>query len=293
MTSSNSIGAAFDDVSRRLASAGIAAAKLEARLLVGSVLGVDAAAVLGRPETGVSAKDAARLEAFAARRAKREPLAHILKTREFWSLPFHVTKDTLIPRPDSETIVEAALAWARGRQTVTSILDLGCGSGCLLLALLHELPEARGLGVDISAAALKVAAKNARDLGLADRAKFVQGNWHGNLNGGLTKSFDLIVANPPYIPAGDIPGLEPEVSLFEPRLALSGGDDGLESHRAIAPLLKGLLAPSGQAFLEAGEGQAPPVVDVLQKHGLRLIGIKNDLSGIPRCVAVGVAAAAI
>lgn len=276
----SSVGEVFEGACRRLKLAGIAEARLEARVMTGSALGVGETAVLGRPEAAVGAGEAERLKAMVERRVRREPLAQILETREFWSLSFHVTKDTLIPRPDSETIVEAALAWAGGRDDVAAILDLGTGSGCLLLSLLHELKEARGLGVDISAAALKVAAENARSLGLEDRARFVKGDW----GDGLKETFDMIVINPPYIPENDIAGLAPEVSLFEPRLALSGGADGLYCYRAVIPWLPQLLAPSGRAFIEVGKEQFSAVADLLEEHGLQPVDVIKDLSGIERCV---------
>jgi len=273
-------GEAFEEACRRLKLAGIAEARLEARVMIGNALGVDGTVVLGRPAADISAGEKDRLKAIVERRVRREPLALILGNREFWSLSFRVTEDTLIPRPDSETIIEAALAWASERNDVADILDLGTGSGCLLLSLLYELKNARGLGVDISAAALKVAAENARALGLDDRARFAKGNW----GDGLRESFDMIVINPPYIPEGDIAGLAPEVSLFEPRLALSGGADGLDCYRAVIPWLPRLLKSSGRVFIEAGKGQFPAVADLLEKHGLRPVDFIKDLSGIERCV---------
>lgn len=276
------VAAVFEDAQRRLARAGVDHSRLEARVLVGSVLGIDSSAVLGRPDAGLSDAQKQRLETLVARRARREPLALILESREFWSLDFQVSEDTLIPRADSETIVEAALAWARGGEDVATILDLGTGSGCLLLALLHELPAARGVGVDISGGAVRVARNNARSLGLDGRARFLQGDW----GMGIEAAFPMIVVNPPYIPQGDIHTLAPEVCLFEPSLALSGGADGLDCYRVLAPQLARLLAPSGRVFMEVGQGQASPVIGILRQHGLRPDGVINDLAGIGRCIVI-------
>ncbi len=280
MNAPDTVGAAFSSASRRLARAGIAEARLDARVLIGHALGAGGAAVLGRPRRGLTADERRRLAALVARRARREPLAHVVGSREFWSLPFAVTADVLVPRPDSETVVEAALGWVGDRNTPLSVLDMGTGSGCLLLALLSELPRALGVGVDISAAALKVARGNAGALGLAGRARFVRDDW----GEGLRHRFHVILANPPYIPDGDLCALEPEVSAFEPRLALAGGADGLDGHRAVASRLAGLLAPGGAVFLEIGAGQGPAVAAILRRHGLQHVETKRDLAGIPRCL---------
>ena len=213
----------------------------------------------------------------------REPLAYILGSREFWSLPIRVTADTLVPRPETETLVEAALAWVEERrvgEAETRILDLGTGSGCLLLAMLSELPRAWGMGVDLSASALAVARDNADTLELAHRACFAVGDWGSALGG----EFDLVITNPPYIVDAELPALAPEIVRFEPRLALAGGADGLAAYREIAPQLRRLLAPGGAAFLEVGAGQAPPVAAMLTANGLQGVDIKTDLAGVGRCL---------
>jgi release factor glutamine methyltransferase len=276
----HTVEAAFSAAARRLARAGIAGARLDARVLVGHALGTGGAVVPGRPRRGLTADERRRLAALVARRARREPLAHVVGGREFWSLPFAVTKDVLVPRPDSETVVEAALGWVGDRDARLTVLDLGTGSGCLVLALLSELPRAFGVGVDISAAALEVARGNARALGLEGRVRFVRGDWGAGLRG----PFQVIVANPPYIADGDLDALEPEVSAFEPRLALAGGADGLDGHRAVAPWLAGLLAPKGAVFLEIGAGQGPAVAAILRRHGMQHVETPCDLAGIPRCL---------
>lgn len=274
---------AVDSVRSSLSEAGIAVPRLEARLLVGHALGGGAEAVVGDPQRPLTGDQRSRLDAALARRVLREPLAYILGGREFWSLPFRVTADTLVPRPETETLVEAALAWAGERRSgdaAMRILDLGTGSGCLLLALLSELPGAWGVGVDLSAAALAVARDNADALGLARRACFAAGDWASALGGG----FDLVVANPPYIADAELPGLAPEIVRFEPRLALAGGADGLAAYRVIAPRLRRLVAPGGAAFLEVGAGQAPEVAAMLSGHGFQGVDIKTDLAGVGRCL---------
>lgn len=277
------IRGAVDGARSRLSEAGVDVPRLEARLLVGHVLGVGAEVLVGDPQRPLTGDQRSRLDGLLARRVRREPLAHIVGSREFWSLSFRVSADTLVPRPETETLVEAALAWVgehRAGEAETRILDLGTGSGCLLLALLSELPRAWGVGVDLSAAALAVAHDNAEALGLSRRACFSGGDWGRALGGG----FDLVVANPPYIADAELPALAPEVARFEPRLALAGGADGLAAYRAIAPQLRRLLAPGGAAFLEVGAGQAPRVAAMLADHGLQDVDIKTDLAGIGRCL---------
>lgn len=266
---------------RGLEAAGIGTARLDARLLASFVLGWDQARVLAHPEQ-VLGGEWSRLQSLLARRANREPLAVILGRREFWGLDFTVTADTLVPRPESETLIEAALAATEDRDADLSILDLGTGSGCLLLALLSERPNARGLGVDLSAAALKVAAGNAAILGLEGRAEFRPSDWGQGIEGG----FDLILANPPYVADDEFAALEPEVSRFEPRLALSGGPDGLTSYRSLAPQIGPLLAPGGGAFIETGAAQAGAVSALFEENGLAVVGVHADLCGHPRVVEV-------
>ncbi len=278
------VGAAISDAARRLADCGVENARLDARLLVGHVLGVGAEAVAFYPERAMDRGARGRLADLLARRAGREPLAKILGRREFWSLSFKITADTLDPRPDSETVVLSALDAVRGRfgptQGPLRILDLGTGSGCLLLALLHELPKASGVGVDRSVAAVAVARENAESLGLANRASFFAGNWGAGIDG----VFDCIVANPPYIRDSEIATLAPEVARFEARPALSGGDDGLDCYRAIASQLPRLLAPLGTAAVEIGAGQAEAVAGIFRRNGLSIAGIDRDLAGRERCV---------
>ncbi len=277
-------GAAMAAAAARLAAAGVAEPRLDARLLVAHALGVAPQAVFTRPEMPVAPGQRAALDALVARRAAREPVSRILGRRGFWTLDLALGPDTLDPRPDSETVVEAVLAARPDRARALRLADFGTGSGCLLLALLAELPAAWGLGVDRSAGALAVARANARTAGLAGRAAFVCADW----GGGLAGRFDVIVANPPYIPDGDIAGLEPEVAEYDPRLALAGGADGLDAYRALAPHLARLLAPGGVVALEVGQAQAATVAAQLAAAGLTVTGCRRDLGGIERVVvAVG------
>ena len=282
MSGAPTIGAALDAAARALAAAGVPEARREAQVLLGHALGAGREVVLGHPERPITPDQRDALEIVVERRRAREPTAYILGEREFWGLGFRVSGATLIPRPDSEAVVEAALASVADRSGPLSVLDLGVGSGCLLLALLSELPGALGVGVDISAGALAVARANGVRLGLAGRARFVRGDWGRALAG----AWDLIVANPPYVDAGEFDTLAPEIARFEPRLALVGGADPLACYRALAPDVARLLAPGGSAALEVGADQAPRVAAVMADYGLVEGARRRDLSGIERCVLV-------
>ena len=262
-----------------LKHAGIEAPRGEARLLLAHVLGTDAGRLIVEPERPVPS--AGEFMDLVRQRARRIPMAQILGRREFWGLDFRVTRDTLDPRPDSETLVETALAVLRGSTAdAPYILDLGTGTGCLLLSVLSEVPEARGLGVDISCAALSVARENADALGLAHRAGFIAADW----GCGLNAAFDLVLANPPYVRRCEIAELQPEVSLFEPRQALDGGADGLACYRQLGQSLCDVLTADGTAVLEIGAGQAGDVVEILGAAGLRHTETARDLAGHERCV---------
>jgi release factor glutamine methyltransferase len=263
----------------RLGAAGVAAPRLDARVLIAHALGVAPEAVMLAPGRPVGAGERRAIDRLIARRARREPVARIVRRREFWSLPFRVTPATLDPRPDSETVVEAALATIGDRDRALRLLDLGTGTGCLLLALLSELPQARGLGVDIAPAALKVARANAAALGLKARARFRRGAWADGLGG----RWDVVVANPPYIPSGELASLPAEVA-FDPVGALDGGRDGLVGYRAIAAALPRIAAPGGVVALEVGAGQAGRVATLLESHDLRIDKIVRDLAGVDRVV---------
>lgn len=255
-------------------------AKLDARVLMKHALGVDDAALIARGRDMLTAD---RLDAFdrlIARRRAREPVAYIIGEKEFWSLSFRVTPDVLIPREDSECIIEAALE-RRGDSAQKAILDLGTGSGCLLCSLLTEFVDAEGLGVDRSHAALKVAGSNAERLGLTKRAKFMLGDWGGAVQG----EFDIIVANPPYIRDGERAQLAPDVAAFEPDQALFAGPDGLDAYRALLKDIPRLLRPDGLLLLEIGENQADMLTKMVSETlPDAVITILSDLAGRPRGV---------
>ncbi len=270
------IGDLLRNAAQRLAAQGIDSAALEARLLLAHALGVERHVYLDRR----SPIDPAAFEALLARRLAHEPLAFITGHQGFWTLDLAVSPDTLIPRADSETLILAAKDHCTPPPRM--ILDIGTGTGALLLAALVEFPNAFGVGVDISAGAAGLAARNARATGLHDRAAFVCGTWDAALAG----RFDLVLSNPPYIPSSEIAGLMPEVALFEPASALDGGADGLDGYRALMALLPRVLAPSGIAVLELGAGQASAVTDLATRRGLTRVALKADLGGIPRALVL-------
>jgi release factor glutamine methyltransferase len=276
------VGSALAEAAAALAEAGFEQPRRQARRLIAAALGLSAAEVFARPERSLGAAERQRIAAILARMLAREPLTRILGRREFWGLEFALSAETLDPRPETETLVEAVLARRPDRQQVYRILDLGTGSGCLLLALLSELPNASGLGLDIAPGALAAARNNAEALGLGDRARFVAGDWGRSLAG----RFDIIVANPPYIATGAIPGLPPEVRKHDPKRALDGGADGLAAYRAIAADLPRLLARGGLFATEIGSDQAEAVTHVLAEAGLAVAAVLADLAGLPRCVVV-------
>jgi release factor glutamine methyltransferase len=283
MIAERTLGFTFADARARLTSAGIETPGLDARVLATHILDCDAATMIGHPELILDDARASLFEAALRRRLRREPLAYILGEREFWSLPFRVTRDTLIPRPDTETLVEAALAWQARRGTgAPRILDLGTGSGCLLLALLMELPAACGVGIDISQAVLAIARDNAARLGVADRAAFACVDWASSLSG----KFGLIVCNPPYIADAGWDELAADIRHFEPALALRGGTDGLLAYRTILSELPKLLAMDGSAFIEVGAEGALQVATLATTFGLQPYEIRRDLAGRARCVQV-------
>ncbi len=262
----------------RLAAVGVEAPRREARLLLSHAAGLDAAALLREGDTDLPAPG---FDAMVNRRAAREPLAFIVGHQHFWTLDLLVSPATLIPRADSETLIEAALAAFPARHP-RRLLDLGTGTGCLLLAALSEFPAASGVGVDRSPDAAALARRNASRTGLDGRAGFVCGDWAAALAG----QFDLVLSNPPYIVADEVGGLMPEVAGHEPGLALDGGTDGLAAYRAIMAALPALLRPDGIAILELGRGQANAVALLAQGVGLDVEPPRLDLSGIARALIV-------
>lgn len=263
----------------RLRAAGLSTPELDARLLVQGVTGASDIEMLREPGTRMSDEEEARLAVFERRRLAGEPVSRILGMREFWGLPFAVTPATLDPRPDSETLVETALALLR-ETAEPRILDLGTGTGCLLLSLLHERADAQGTGIDISDEALAVAASNAARLDLSARVSFRRGNWTDGIGG----RFDLVISNPPYIRRGDIEALEREVREHDPLLALDGGEDGLDAYRALAAAIPDVLTQTGHAVIELGEGQGEAVRAIFEPAGMAVLRIVPDLAGIPRAL---------
>jgi release factor glutamine methyltransferase len=264
-----------------LDKAGIESPALDARLLVGHALALDHGGLIAQGTRLLSADERARLAALAARRLAGEPVARILGIREFFGLPFALSRATLVPRPETECVVEAAIAAvAERRDTPLRIADLGTGSGAILLALLHELPQARGIGTDRDAQALATARDNARALTLDARAVFAVADFGAPLSG----YFDLVVSNPPYIESATIESLPREVRDFDPRLALDGGADGLAAYRTIAAQAAAFLAAGGALVVEIGRGQERDVQAVFAAQGLRLADFRRDLSGIVRAL---------
>ena len=267
-------------------TAGIEDADVDARLLVGHALHLDRARLIAQSDRILEAREINVINALAARRLKREPVSRILGQKEFWSIALAITPDVLVPRPETETVVEGALDFVvRGglRMEKLRILDIGTGSGALLLALLRELPNAIGTGTDISTAALKVARENAARCGVEGRCTFVVCDIASIVEG----PFDLLVSNPPYIAHDEIMSLAPEVKNYDPTVALDGGADGLAAYRAIAADAKRLLAPGARMFVELGAGQETAVRDLFTNVGLTAGIARPDLAGIPRVLGAG------
>lgn len=282
MSTPTSLAALLDDAVTVLRTAGLAAPAFEARALVSGVLGLGPEEMLAHPDRTIYATARSRLADGIARRARGEPLARITGQREFWSLSIAVGPDTLIPRPDSETVVESVLALIDDRDREMTILDLGTGTGCLLFALLVELPNAHGIGVDRAAGAVAVARDNGRRLGLSDRAEFRIGDWAE----GLAGPFDVVVCNPPYVAEEEFAVLAPEVREFEPQLALDGGPDGLAAYRALLPGMARVIAPYGFGVLELGAGQHDQVGEMCRNLGLFTGSAGLDLTGRRRALPV-------
>ena len=269
----------------RLRNHAIDSAELDARMLVGAVLGLDLTGMIAAASRLLTVAEALRLADFARRRLEGEPVARILGHREFWGLALELSPATLVPRPDTETVVELALEMLHAAPDPNHrlrIADIGTGSGAILLALLSELPDACGVGTDISEAALRTASSNAANLRLADRAGFVACDYAA----ALSDRFDLIVSNPPYIRSAEIAGLDAEVRDHDPRAALDGGADGLEAYRALIPQAGLLLAPFGVLVVEAGHDQSTDIEGLMAAAGLTLERpARADLAGILRAVA--------
>jgi release factor glutamine methyltransferase len=278
------IDAARRALTGRFKAASIDSAEIDARTLIGAALNLDLTGLIASRARTLTANEAARLDEYAQRRLAGEPVARIVGTKEFWGLPLKLSAATLVPRPDTETVVERALEILRAEDAqnrALRIADLGTGSGAILLALLSELPNAQGIGTDISADALNTAEANAAELGLVVRARFIRCDYATSLSG----NFDLIVSNPPYIRSADIAGLAIEVREHDPRLALDGGADGLSAYRALIPQSAAVLAPGGALVVEAGQGQSAAIETLMTGSGLTVDSRpKTDLAGISRAI---------
>ncbi|MCK4939927.1 MAG: peptide chain release factor N(5)-glutamine methyltransferase [Rhodospirillaceae bacterium] len=281
------INQALIDATAKLEAAGIENPRMEARMLAGFAIAGGPEKVLAEREREMTAAEMDTFSRGLNRRCKFEPMAYIIGRREFYSLEFIVTPATLIPRPDSETVIDAVIKHIRDDKNPEEIkiLDMGTGSGCLLLTLLSEIDTASGVGIDVSNDALEIAARNASALGFAARANFLNVDWQET--GWIKKldgKFDLIISNPPYITDEELENLDITVRDFEPRLALGGGNDGLDSYRILADALNELLNDGGMVAFEVGHKQARAVADLLSHNGLQVVEIREDLSGTERAV---------
>ena len=267
-----------------LEGAGVETSALDARLLLEAAMDADMARIVAEPDQALDTRQEEQYRSFLERRRNREPVSRILGRRAFWKDEFEVTAETLTPRPDSETLIELAVDHFRS-DAPRRILDLGTGTGCLLLSTLREFPDAAGVGVDLSPGACHVALRNARILGLDGRTRIICGNW-GTAIGGI---FDLILCNPPYIADQERETLSPEVAEFEPRQALFAGAQGLDAYRELIPDLAANLAPGGALIVEIGLGQGPSVSQILGESGFYVAARARDLANRERCLLATVA----
>ena len=281
-----SVSEALRLVAQAFRSIALDEADADARVLIAHALHLDRARLITQSDRILEARETAAISALAARRLKHEPVSRILGQKEFWSLTLEVSPDALVPRPETETIIEGALDFVvRGglRMEKLRVLDIGTGSGALLLALLGELTNATGTGTDVSQAALQVAKANAAQLGFEGRCSFIACDMASQVQG----PFDLVVSNPPYVAHDQIATLAPEVRNYDPIIALDGGEDGLTAYRAIAADAKRLLAPAGRMFVELGAGQEAAVRTLFTNAGLNVGVARKDLAGIPRVLGAG------
>jgi release factor glutamine methyltransferase len=281
-----SLSEALQLLAQTFRAAGIEDADVDARVLAGHALHLDRARLISQSDRVLEAREVNAISGLAARRLKREPVSRILGRKEFWSLALAVMPDVLVPRPETETVVEGALDFVvRGglRMEKLRILDIGTGSGALLVALLNELPNSTGIGTDISRAALEAARINVTQFGFESRCSLIA----CDMAAGVQGQFDLVVSNPPYVARGDIRSLAPEVRDYDPIMALDGGDDGLAAYRSISADAKRLLAQGGRLFVELGAGQEPAVRKLFTNAGLAVGVARNDLAGTPRVLGAG------
>lgn len=270
----------YNQIKNILSNARISTADLEARILLEDVAGIPRSEFLFRKDKTLTSDVANKIESILQRRLAGESLGRILGYRDFWKSRFYLSPDTLEPRPDTETLIETALD---GKPPKT-ILDLGTGTGCILLSLLQEFPDATGIGIDLAEGACEVARQNAVHLGLSERVQFLNGSWFDPLS--PDSKFDLIVSNPPYIPSHEIRDLQKEVKNHDPILALDGGNDGLDPYKFLLPNLKKYLEPDGVVLLEFGAGQVLDLTRIVEESGATLIRTVTDLGGHPRVIKI-------
>ncbi len=281
------LGELTQSLARSLRAHDVPTPERDARLLICHACGLSHERFAAYPEHRVGRAELERIRRYRDRRCAREPVSRIMGLREFWGLEFELGPHILDPRPDTETIVQTVLELAgeRAPDAPVSLLDLGTGSGCILVALLHELANTTGIGVDINPATLEIARANARRHGVENRARFVCASWAEP----ISRSFDFVVANPPYIPSSEIESLAPEVARYDPRAAIDGGDDGLAAYREIIAGLEHILVPGGWAVFEVGAGQAARVSAMLGRSNgeVHFGDVRQwpDLSGRVRCVS--------
>ena len=273
------IGSVLKSAASKLSAAGIQNSKLDSKILLCHVAEIDPCSLFSNIDQELNVKTLKCFEELVQRRLLREPVSHLIGEREFWSLSFDVSADVLDPRPASETLIQAAVDFVGNKEKHISALDIGTGSGCLIISLLTELRFAKGVGIDISEPALTIARRNAEKNLVHKRIKFFKSFWGEN----LSKNFEIILCNPPYISENERGSLEPEVCDYEPECALFGGNDGLSAFRQLAPNIYRLLKPGGFAIIECGRGQAQSVIKIFSNADIRHIETRLDIDGIERC----------
>jgi len=268
------------NIKEQFTAQGIENPVLDARLVMQEVLNITHEEILLNNNRVITANESKALSILVSRRLKREPISRILGKRAFWKHEFKLSDKTLDPRPDSETIIQSVIS-SFNKNDELNILDLGTGTGCLLLSILNEFPNSKGVGVDISSGAIDIAKENAKEIGISKKVNFIDSDWK---NMELNNSFNVIISNPPYIENSEIESLEPEVKNFDPYLALAGGNDGLDSYKEIIKILPKLLKKDGKIFFEIGYNQEVPVKEMLAHNGFSVIEVTQDLAGISRCI---------